>query len=385
MRGREGRPCRRQASIDDALPEAAIESYSASVHPLEHLGYGPFFSTQLELLDGAPDLVPARIAADWGSRYELLGCQAKVGELSGTLRRATQALARPATGDWVAVSDGPECAVIHHVLDRKTLLTRRAAGTGGGFLVVAANVDVFFVVTSANRDLNPRRIERYLAAVWDSGATPVVVLNKCDLAEDLPSLISSIEAVAPSVAVVAVSAHTGEGMDALSPHLARDTTVAFIGSSGVGKSSLINRLFGQPAEQVGEARSDGKGRHTTTRRQLSVLPSGVLVIDTPGMRELGVADAELGLDAAFPEIAALAERCRFGDCQHESEPGCAVRDAAARGDLGAERLESYRKLRRETAAADARSSPALAANTKRRWKVIHKRMRAFSKSDRKRR
>ncbi len=355
------------------------------MHPLEPLGYGPFFSTQLELLDGAPDLVPARIAADWGSRYELLGCRAKVGELSGTLRRTAPGIARPATGDWVAVSDGPELAIVHHLLDRKTLLKRRAAGTGGGLQVVAANVDVFFVVTSANRDLNLRRIERYLAAVWDSGATPVVVLNKRDLAEDLPSLVSAIEAVAPGAAVAAVSALTGQGMDALEPHLSKGATVAFIGSSGVGKSSLINRLFGQPAEQVGETRSDGKGRHTTTRRQLSVLPSGVLVIDTPGMRELGVADAELGLDAAFPEIAALAERCRFGDCQHESEPGCAVREAAARGDLGAERLESYRELRRETAAADARSSPALAANTKRRWKVIHKRMRAFSKSDRKRR
>ncbi len=352
---------------------------------LVELGYGSFFAVQLERLADGPHLVPARVTADSGDIVELAGGRAALGRLSGRLRHVAEPAERPTTGDWLAVDDRTDPAVIHHVLQRRTALRRRAAGSDSRPQVVAANADVFFVVTAADRDLNPRRIERYLTAVWDGGAQPVVVVNKIDLVDDATPQLQQIETVALAVPVLAVSAQQETGLAALQSYLETGITVGFIGSSGVGKSSLINRILGRDVHPTRELRADGKGRHTTTRRELLVLPSGGIVIDTPGMREFGMLVEDASLESAFAEIAHWAEQCHFRDCQHEGEPECAVRAAVAAGELRPERVESFLKLRRELAAAQARRDPVLGANAKRRWKAIHKQKRVHSKAERKRR
>ena len=343
---------------------------------LEDLGFRPFVAGQFERL-GRPELAPARIAADGQSAWHLAGCRTPLGELSGRLRQELVGPARPAVGDWVAVADQDERAVIHHLFERRTALVRRAAGPAARGQVIAANVDCVGIVTSANRDLNARRIERYLTAVWESGATPLIVLNKVDLVKDVRPLLAAIEAVALGVPVVRVSALTGEGLDELRSRVGQGTTFALVGSSGVGKSSLINRLLGREAQVVNAVRADdARGRHTTTRRELIPLPGGGVLIDTPGMRELGLIEDEGGVDATFADIAELAAGCRFADCHHETEPGCAVREAIATGAISAERWASYRKLQREIAAYETRRDPALAAEERRRWKAIHKAVRS---------
>lgn len=356
------------------------------MHPLEELGFGSYFAAQLALLsetvgsgDAQISLAPARISADSHGLYGLLGCQASIGELTGKLQAKLTGRERPVTGDWVLLADGPERAVIHHRFDRKTLMVRRAAGSQAQAQPIAANADIFCIVTSANRDLNPRRIERYLTAVYDSGAMPLVVLNKADLSEDVPAMIETIRAVAPAVDVLQVSALTGAGMQELRAYLRPGTTLGFVGSSGVGKSSLINRLINENTQDVNAIRRDGKGRHTTTRRELLLLPGGGVLIDTPGMRELGVLEDSGGIDMTFQDIAELSRHCRFGDCRHEGEPGCAVAEALNQGKLSADRFEGYLRIRRDIASAEARQNPVLASNVKRRWKTIHKEMRAFSK------
>jgi len=350
--------------------------------PLKDLGFGPFFATQLDRLEGArPGLVAARVAADGAGIYHLLGCQARLGELSGRLRHELSGIDRPAVGDWVAIADGAKRAVIQHVLRRRTAMVRRAADTDATAQMIAANVDVFCLVTSANRDLNPRRIERYLAAVWESGANPVVVLNKVDLVDDRSVMSQAIGSVALGVPIVEVSALTGVGLDALRHHVGRGTTVGFVGSSGVGKSSLINRLVGREVQHVSDIREDdARGRHTTTRRELVLLPGAGVLIDTPGMRELGLIEDDGGIDATFADIAEIAWACRFNDCLHESEPGCAVQAALYTRTLDVNRLQSYRKLQREIAATERRRDPILAANERRRWKSIHKELRAREKA-----
>jgi ribosome biogenesis GTPase / thiamine phosphate phosphatase len=353
--------------------------------PLEELGFGPYFATQLDSLEQTrPGLVPARIAADGAGIYHLLGSQARLGELSGRLRHELSGIDRPAVGDWVAIADDIERAVIHHALRRRTAMIRRAADTDATAQMIAANVDIYCLVTSANRDLNPRRIERYLTAVWESGANPVVVLNTVDLVDDLTPLIQAIGSVALGVPIVEVSALTGVGLDMLREHVRRGTTAGFVGSSGVGKSSLINRLVGHEIQHVNDIREDdARGRHTTTRRELVLLPGGGVLVDTPGMRELGLIEDDGGIDAAFADIAQIAQACRFNDCLHESEPGCAVQAALYVGTLDANRLQSYRKLQREIAAIERRRDPILAANERRRWKTIHKEMRSREKLNRK--
>jgi ribosome biogenesis GTPase len=346
---------------------------------LDHLGYSPFFAAQFADLQ-QPDLVPARIAADGQSVWPVAGSRAVLAELSGKLRHGLAHEQRPVAGDWVAVADSSDRAIIHHILPRRTALVRRAASLDAVTQVIVANVDLFGIVTSANQDLNPRRIERYLAAVWESGASPMIVLNKVDLVDDVAPLRAMLDEVALGVPVAEVSALTGNGLEDLHAALAPGKTVAFVGSSGVGKSSLVNRLLGREVQHVSSIRQDdARGRHTTTRREMIPLPTGAVLIDTPGMRELGLTDDASGVEAAFGDISELAEGCRFNDCRHEGEPGCAVRAALIDGTLSEERWENYRKLQREVAAFEARQDPVLAAERRRQWKMITKSVRQSSK------
>lgn len=261
----------------------------------------------------------------------------------------------PVVGDYVLAerNDGGQ-AVIHQVLPRKSLLLRKAAGTGREEQAVAANVDILFLCMALNHDFNLRRLERYLAAAWNSGATPVVVLTKADLCADPAEKIAAVEQAAPGTDVLLTCAARADGVQPLLPYLTPGTTVAFIGSSGVGKSTLMNCLLGEEAQATGGLRNDDRGRHTTTRRQLFSLPGGASLIDTPGMRELGLWDA--GLETAFADVEALAQQCRFQDCRHGQEPGCAVRAALESGELSEERFRSWQRLLAENRFADDRSA-----------------------------
>jgi ribosome biogenesis GTPase len=307
-----------------------------------------------------------------------------VGELRGRLYHELSPPERPVVGDWVSVADGEDRAIIHHVMERRTAMVRRAAGTEAGIQVVAANVDLFFIVTTVDRDFNVRRLERYMAAVWDSGAEPVVILNKIDIGGDIEDMVEAIGAVGFGVPVVRVSALTGVGLDDLRGHLGPGKTIGLVGSSGVGKSSLVNRLLGREVQQVRILRRDDKGRHTTSRRELIELPDGGILIDTPGMREFGLIEDGGGVDNIFADIVALAQECRFRDCLHQGEPGCAVAAAVDAGELDGARLASYHKLQREIAATERRRDPAHAGRPKRRWKSISKAIRALKDTDPKR-
>jgi ribosome biogenesis GTPase len=287
----------------------------------------------------------------------------------------------PAVGDGVAVAaptgDGSP-TVIQAVLPRRTAFTRsageeRVAGNLVAEQVLAANVDVAFVVAGMDGDFNLRRIERYLAVAWSGGATPVIVLNKADVAADADGLRVAAEAVAPGVEVLAISALQGNGVEPLrDAHLGRGRTAVVLGSSGVGKSTLVNALAGAERQRTAAVREDdSKGRHTTTHRELVRLPGGALLIDTPGIRSLGVAGASDGLDPAFADITELALACRFSDCRHAGEPGCAIAAALAAGTLSPDRLASHRKLEREAAHVARANDPLLRAEERRKWKAIH--------------
>jgi len=381
---------------------------------LQSWGYDSYFSTAFSTALSAlaspaspasparPDLAPARVLSDLGVRVEIVepSGQVRFAQLSGRLRHLLRPHERPTAGDWVVVaadtglgepdlgagapSAAPgDIAIIHAVLPRRTQLVRRAAGRGDKHQLVAANVDTFFVVTSANRDANVRRVERYLATVWDSGAAPVIVVNKVDLCApgELHAQLAELSAIAPSVQIVSVSAHNGAGLGEIAAYLRPGRTVALIGSSGVGKSSLVNRLLDDDRQAVLPIDAVDRGRHATTRRQLFALPSGGLVIDTPGMRELGLAERGHGLDDAFADIAELAGACRFRNCQHRGEPGCAVDTAIASGGLDPDRLDSPHKLERELEAIERRRDPALAREERTRMRAVNKAQRARTKVD----
>jgi ribosome biogenesis GTPase len=330
-------------------------------------------------------LEPARVARQDRDRYLVLGRAGEHrAEVSGALRhRARGAADLPAVGDWVATRGSTDPLVIEAVLPRAGAFTRKIAGRTTDEQVIAANVDSAFIVAGLDGDLNARRIERYLTAAWEGGAEPVVVLNKADLADDLEAALSEVESVAMGIPVLGVSALRAEGLDRLSPWLSPGKTVAFLGSSGVGKSTLVNALLGEERQSTGDVRShDSRGRHTTTRRELIQLPGGALLLDTPGMRQLQLWGGEESLDGAFPDIVALAAACRFRDCRHRSEPGCAVLEAVERGELEAARFESWKKLQRELRWLTTKQDARARAEETARWKAISKTMKHHPKSRR---
>ena len=334
----------------------------------------------------AEGLVPARIVVTQRGGYRVI---TEVGELdaraTGPLMKAASDIARPTAGDWVALEarPGETTALVRHVLPRTTAFIRKASGPRAGAQVVAANVDVALLVASLNANLNPRRLERYLATTHESGAQPVIVLTKSDLAEFLAEDVAEIEAIALGAPVLALSAKTGQGLEALDGYLRPGQTAVLLGSSGAGKSTLLNVLAGEERMATREVRAaDDRGRHTTTHRELVLLPSGALILDTPGMREMGLWDADDGVAATFADIEALAAQCKFRDCGHGDEPGCAVQAAIEAGGLDPGRLYSFDKLQAELAHDRRRQDPIAALEHRKVWASRHKAGQARTKAKR---
>lgn len=346
---------------------------------LETFGWSSYFSEQFEPF-AREGLVAGRVAQEHRGVLRVWTADGEIeAETSGRLRHEARGRGDlPAVGDWVAIRQRPnETASIRAVLPRRGAFSRKAAGARTDEQIVAANVDTVFLVTGLDGDFNVRRIERYLTVAWESGARPVVVLNKADLCPDLAGYVADAESVSAGVPVVAVSAGFGDVTE-LAAFLKPGETVALLGSSGVGKSTITNRLLGGEAQKTGAVReSDDRGRHTTTHRELFLLSSGALLVDTPGMRELQVwaGDEGTGLDDAFSDVADFARQCRFGDCRHEGEPGCAVAEALESGALDADRYANYVALGREIAHVATKNDQRLRLAQKQRWKAIHKAQR----------
>ena len=302
--------------------------------------------------------IPARVTAVHKERYQIMCAHGEAYARLKTREYYVDGEAFPTTGDFVMIDYVPNGdSRILSTLPRRTYFSRRDPDKGRGEQAVAANFDYVFLMQSLNMVFNPKRLERYLTLTWQSGAVPVVVLTKADLAEDYSGYLAEVERVAAGVDIHIVSAQTGFGMEGLRKYLVPGKTIVFLGSSGVGKSSLVNALAGEEVMAAGEIReSDGKGRHTTTHRQLLRLRSGVMIIDTPGMRELGMWGVDGGLEEAFADVERYLGKCRFRDCRHDREPGCAIRQAIDAGELDESRWESYQKLKAEAQSAQDKQS-----------------------------
>ena len=348
---------------------------------LEQFGWCSGSSFELEFAEyQQSEFVAARVVSEQRGAYQVQTAIAELeAQITGHLRhRATAPLMLPAVGDWVAIKlqDGQNRATIHAVLPRTSQFVRKVAGTTTAAQIVAANVNTVFLISGLDGDFNLRRIERYLVTAWDSGASPVIVLNKADVCADLDAVLAQVQAIALKVPIHAISAATGQGLASLDEYLSPGQTVALIGSSGVGKSTLTNHWLGYRRQDTQQVRlDDSRGRHTTTHRQLLLLPSGALLIDTPGMRELQLWQTGQGVSDTFADIEALSADCKFRDCQHDREPGCAVQAAIAAEQLTPQRLQSYQKLQREQQWLAQRQDTQVRANSKRRWKHITKTIR----------
>ena len=344
---------------------------------LEYLGWNDFFASNFEPLR-QNGLTVARVAIEHRKTYIL---HSEFGELSGEVtgkfrHQATQA-EFPAVGDWVVISlRESKKATIHSILPRKSKFSRQSVGGITQEQIVAANVDTVFLVSGLDGDFNPRRIERYLILAWESGANPVILLNKADLCKNIEDCLNQIENIALGVPIITISAANSQGLEALQSFLQPGKTVALLGSSGVGKSTITNQLKGEAIQAVKAVRQgDDRGRHTTTHRELILLPNGSLIIDTPGMREIQIWAGEDSLQSTFEDIEILAQECRFRDCQHGQEPGCAVQQALKDGKLEYSRFLSYQKLQKELDYLSQKQDQKVYLDTKKRWKTITKSMR----------
>lgn len=348
---------------------------------LDFLGWNDFFAKHFAPY-GAHGYIPARVISEHKHLYRLqTDTHDLMAQIAGKLRYTSTGFQDfPAVGDWVAIAARPKegTATIHALLPRKSKFSRKAAGKAMDEQVVAANMDTVFLVNALNHDFNPRRLERYLTIAWESGADPVIILSKADLCTDLSDKMAAVENIALGVPVHMISSVTGDGLTSLSPYLAKGRTVVLLGSSGAGKSTLLNALMEQEIQPVQAVRQgDDRGRHTTTHRQLFLLSQGGLIMDTPGMRELQLLDVKKGLTSAFQDLENLASCCRFRDCQHQGEPGCAIQTALAKGTLSPERLESYRKLQKELAYANRKGNLQASLAEKERWKKISQLQKEF--------
>ncbi|MFO0944616.1 MAG: ribosome small subunit-dependent GTPase A [Planctomycetota bacterium] len=346
------------------------------VWTLERLGWNDGWDSAFREHGGGSG-VPARICAEHRGQYEYLS---EIGEgtaqVAGRLRhQAVERADYPAVGDWVCLETEPgsDRGVIHALLPRRNKLSRKVAGREVEEQIVAANVDVVFLLSSMNGDLNGRRLERFASAVAAIDCQVVVCLSKCDLREDFVSIVDDMRLLFPSFPVLALSAYSGQGLDALIPWLGKGQTVAMLGSSGVGKSTLLNRLLGHERQLTASVReADDRGRHTTTHREMIPLPQGAWLIDNPGIRELQLWDDGADVEATFEDIRQLAAQCRFTDCSHQQEPGCAVREAIESGELEHKRWENFEKMQREVAFMATRHDVHAQREQRKKWKKIHR-------------
>jgi ribosome biogenesis GTPase len=362
------------ACTSSGMPSTPLPlSKGPTVHlALESLGWDDALAAAFEPLRSTH--VPARISrVDRGAVDVFAAADDGTGLVS--LRARTRPGDEPAVGDWAALAQETVDLTVDVVLPRRTAIQRAAVSGRSEAQVLAANVDVVLVTVPAFPEPRPAMVERMVALAWDSGATPVVVLTKADLSADAPGVADELAESAPGVDVVAVSAVGADGLLALAPYVAAGRTLCLIGRSGAGKSSLANALVGAQVLATADIRKDGKGRHTTTHRELVVLPDGGVLLDTPGLRGAGLWVTDEGLDRAFADVEELVELCRFADCRHETEPGCAVLSAIDDGRLSERRLDSWRKLQREARWMASRTDARLRAEQRQAWKIVHKEVR----------
>lgn len=348
---------------------------------LSRWGWNPYFEAMWNGTD-RDDAVPARVVAQHRNGWRIAGTFGEcLAEPSGKLRLAAEEGADwPTVGDWVSAEMNGACdlALIRAVLPRRSQFTRKAPGRRMEAQVIAANVETALVVSALDGDVNPRRAERYIAQCWEFGVRPVLILNKADVCEDAYQKAAAMERVAAGVPVLVVSTRTGLGMEAVERLFISGQTFVLLGSSGAGKSTLTNYLLGQSLQKVNDVRAtDRRGRHTTTTRELFVLPGGALLIDTPGLRELQLWNGEEGLTQTFADVHVLAARCRFTNCRHEAEPGCAVQQAVQAGTLDLARLENQRKLIREEKFLQRKLDPEARSDEKQRIKRLMREARTI--------